>query len=180
MPDFPTVIGEPPLSMLSVLDPRVSALADFLFAMRASLASGTYPSANRAYYYPITLNDWVTVTQMSLYNGATVAGNVDVGIYDINGNRLVSAGGVAMAGASTVQVFDIADTALVPGDYYLAMACSSASATFFRYQANAQVMEAFESYMQASAYPLPATATFVAATVGFVPMLTALCAGSII
>jgi hypothetical protein len=179
MPDFPGVSMENALSVLSTWDPRLSSLADAAIGTRASLASAVYTSASRAYYYPIEVNDFVTVTMMALFNGATVSGNVDVGIYDVNGKRLVSAGSTAQAGASTIQTFDVTDTALEPGDYYLAMACDNITATFFCYKPNAQIMEAFGTWMQATAIPLPATATFATASSGFVPFLAALANGTV-
>jgi hypothetical protein len=179
MPDFPFASLENALAVLSTWDERLSAHADVSVTTRASLASAVYTAASRAYYYPMHLDDFVTVTQMAIFNGATVSGNVDVGNYDVNGTRLVSSGSTAQAGASTIQTFDVADTALTPGDYYLAMAADNTTATYYCYKPNAQWMEMLGIQMQATALPLPATATFATASAGFIPFLAALVNGTV-
>jgi hypothetical protein len=57
---------------------------------------------------------------MLVLNGATASGNMDVGIYDYAGTRLVSSGSTAQSGTSAFQDFDITDTLLGPGIFYLA------------------------------------------------------------
>jgi hypothetical protein len=92
---------------------------------------------------------------------ATVAGNVDVGIYSEAGTRLVNSGSTAQAGTSTIQKVGIADTAIGPGTYYFALTNSTTTATFSGSTASSQLAPA--SYCQAEttgAFGLPATATF--------------------
>jgi hypothetical protein len=97
------------------------------------IASGTWPFANRAYFYPFTLPGFATVYQLLFWVGATSAGNIDVGIYDDEKNRLVSAGSTAMsATVNTWQELNVTDTPLPPGEYLLAAVASSSTGTFMR------------------------------------------------
>lgn len=94
--------------------------------------SGTYPVANKAYFYPFRLDDWATAYQLLFWVGATSAGNINVGIFDSQKNLIVSSGVTAMsATVNTVQELNITDTELPPGDYLLGVACSSATGTTF-------------------------------------------------
>lgn len=122
--------------------------------------STAWGSANRAVFYPFMLPGPGTALKMFVMNGATINGNVDVGIYDAAGNRLVSAGSTAQSGANALQVFDITDTELAAGvNYYMALASSSSTATFF---ADAQSRgRALPVLFVASGFALPSTATLV-------------------
>lgn len=123
-------------------------------------ASAAYPSANLAIFVPLYIAIPCTVTRMYIYNGATVAGNADIGIYDRDGNKIVSKGATALSGTSRLQFFDITDTQLTRGIYYYAMAHDSTS-TFRRFALTiAGAALAFGVKQMASAYPLPSTATF--------------------
>jgi hypothetical protein len=99
-------------------------------AVRWNTTAAVWPAALRVIYTPVVLQRPYTVTKAGWINGSTVAGNVDAGIYDENGNRLVSTGSTAMAGASTLQTVDITDTKVGPGVVFLAMVTDSATATF--------------------------------------------------
>jgi hypothetical protein len=92
----------------------------------STLFSSTWPTAALAMFFPTLIEQPLLVTQMTHVNGGTLAGNVDVGVYDRFGNLLVSKGGVAQAGASTIQAHDLTDTLLVPGFYYRAIVFSLA------------------------------------------------------
>jgi hypothetical protein len=103
----------------------------------------------------------VTVLEMACKNFATVAGNVDVGIYSEAGTRLVNSGSTAQAGTSTIQKVGIADTTIGPGTYFFALTASNTTATFSGNATSSALHRA--SYRQAettAAFGLPATATF--------------------
>lgn len=86
-------------------------------------------TANRAVYQPVQVEEPCTVFQM-MVTVSTQAGNLDVGIYDMESlKRLVSAGSTAVAAAG-FQTIDIADTYLTPGWYFLALCCDSSTAVF--------------------------------------------------
>lgn len=67
----------------------------------------TYPGSSRAIFIPFTILRPITVYKMFVYNGATVSGNVDVGIYDFTRSRLWSSGSTPQAGASQLQWFTL-------------------------------------------------------------------------
>lgn len=98
-----------------------------LSALGFSITASVW-TANRAVYLPVVCEEPVTVTDMAV-TVVTQAGNLDVGIYDWLGNRLVSSGSTGVAAAG-VQVIGIADTLLSPGWYYLALCCDSSTAIF--------------------------------------------------
>lgn len=122
-------------------------------------ASATYPAADRALFYPVRLSQPVLVKVLYWVNGATVAGNVDVGIYDEAGTRLLSTGSTAQATVSVLQQVNVTDTLIGPGLFYLAIAASLATATFLSQNAAADTMLQAGVAQMATAMPLPATAT---------------------
>lgn len=128
-----------------------------------SFVSAVWPTANRAMFLPFTLETPATCYQLFCHNGATVSGNVDMGIYDSGGTRKVSIGSTVQAGVSTLQLFDIADTALDPGLWYLALALDNISATILRFAtvvAQTHCMEMGQRFAD-TAFPLPASVTYV-------------------
>ena len=171
MSDFP-VTGIPPLPTIHTwsyecLGVPLTGMALLLSAQ----ASAVYPTANLAIYLPFGLATIIKVTKLWWYNGATLSGNVDVGIYDSAGRRLISTGSTAQAGtASRIQAVDVTDTLIGPGDFYLAIAASATTVTLFRIAlGNALFGKAFGILQQATAFPLPATATFATTAQTFVP-----------
>lgn len=127
-------------------------------------------TANRCVYQPICVPRPVTVTN-ALISVVTQNGNVDVGIYTWAGALIVSNGGVAVGAAGAQQV-DFADTALAPGWYRLAFACSSSTAVFRCHNPQAGAMRSLGLQQQASAYPLPSpTATFAAYATALAPQV---------
>lgn len=139
--------------------------------------STAWGTASLAILVPVQITSGVTVKQMAWINGATVSGNVDIGIYDSTFNLLVSLGSTAQSGTIAMQVGDIADTALSAGTYYFALASSSATATFYLADyglgsIHAQGTKEMGVVTMASAFPLPATIT-PAASIGYIPKLVA-------
>jgi hypothetical protein len=111
-------------------------------------------------------------------NGATVAGNVSVAIYNSEWRQVKDTAGNAaqvnalMAGASVQQVLAFAALIwLPPGLYYLGFSSNSATATLGTYTAvsAAGILRAMGVFMQATAYPLPDPATPAVMTKLFVP-----------
>lgn len=93
-------------------------------------ANIVWTTADMGVYVPFSLNRKATVKKLYHFNGATVGTDtIDVGIYAADGDglpgvRAVSAGPATTAGASAWQEFDVADTELAPGLYYLAAVMS--------------------------------------------------------
>jgi hypothetical protein len=165
MPDFPNaLIGKSPDQVITPFSDS-SIGPDLIGGI--STASNASPQANRAWFYPFSVKDPVTIMQLGWLNGITVSGNCDCGIYDLAGNRLISTGSTADAGTSSLQVVDVADTDIPPGYYFLAFAVDNTSANL-----NASVMSSLSLGLlwscgimqQDTAFPLPATATFAKLT----------------
>jgi hypothetical protein len=119
-------------------------------------ASTVWPNASRAYAYPLNLDRIYRVRRVFWYNGATVNGNVDLGIYDMESlKRLYSTGSVAQSGASAPQYTSV-DLVLQPGSYYLALVSSSATATFMASISTGAVgLRGMGAVIQGTALPLP-------------------------
>lgn len=125
----------------------------------ASAIAGGTVTQNQAEFYPFSLDKEATAVKMFVVNGATVNGNTDVGIYDREFKALVTSGATLQAGASALQEFNITDTVLPPGRYWMAISTSSATATFFRHgPVDELAMPALPLLMVAAAtpgHPLP-------------------------
>lgn len=147
--------------MVSVSGPH--AAFPFYWVAKAS-SSATYESANRAVYLPVVIPATCVVRRVWWVNGSTVSAsyNIDCGVYADGGHKpgrlLVSAGSTAQGTATQVQFADVADTTLAPGLYWVGIVASSTSATLFRYLATSGMGETVR-FQEASALPLPATAT---------------------
>lgn len=120
------------------------------------------------YLYPFRLSIEFPITFFWWVNGATVNGNVDMGVYDDSGsNLLVSIGSTAQSGTNTLQTV-AASFNLGPGRYYLGFATSSTTATFAR-QTNSVASTQAAGFRQhttsaAANVPLPSSLTFAASS----------------
>lgn len=133
--------------------------------------SGAFPAANDAIYIPVPIKFQVRVRSIYWINGNTATGNVDAGIYTKAGGRIYSTGSTAQTGTSTPQWVNMTDFVLGPGMYYLAIALSSSSGTLQRQNAGINNMISLGCAKQASAFPLPATATFATITASYLPAI---------
>lgn len=129
-----------------------------------------WASANQAVYVPIQVRGRVDIDHIGWLVGTTQSGNYDLGIYAPDsegkpGTRLFSTGSTANPSFVNPDfTFALLSTSLrlVRGLYYLALAISNTTQTVMRSVAgttvgNAQIMGGV--FTQASALPLPATAT---------------------
>lgn len=147
-------------------------LSTGIWADSQAFGSSAFPSANRAYYTPVTIPYTVVATKLFSINGATASNNLDIGIYDATGTKIVSTGSTAQSGTSQVQLIDITDTTLGPGLFYLALACNGTSATFLSHSsATAALASVAGIYSQNTAFALPATATFATPATVYVPVI---------
>ena len=142
-----------------------------LSAQQGAGASAVWPAADRAIFVPFYLSERMTATKMFVANGAAVSGSLDLGIYDAAGTRLVSSGSTAQAGITTTQVVDITDTTLSPGTYYMAMAMDNITGTTLRSAPSLIFHKSMGIAQQASAFPLPATATLAASASTYIPFM---------
>jgi hypothetical protein len=164
-----SVVGrwEPSRNIIGTMS--AESLGEELGSMTAP-TTAVWPSANLAIYVPFRVAASITVDRMWVYKGGTAAGNIDIGIYNDAGTRLVSLGSTADAGTTVIVTFDVANTTLSRGYYYLAFACSDGTATFARAAIGGNMP--FGVKQEASALPLPATATMVdSMTTNYIPIL---------
>lgn len=131
--------------------------------------SAVWPTANRAIYVPFTLDVGVLVTQMFTHNGAAAADNIDIGIFNSAGTKLVSSGSTAQSGTNTLQIFDVTDTPIGPGYFFMGLAMDGTTGTIFRAAPGSHVLASYGIKTETSAFALPATATFSNAAVAYLP-----------
>lgn len=170
MSDFPrTTIAHPAGAVIHTAHPSFSThnLAGLAVA---NYTANAWPAANLGIYVPFVIDEPSTVRQMAWENGG-VAGTTDIGIYDRNGKLLVSLGATTNAGS--IQVANIADTALPPGLYYAAMVASTVTTqTYWSGLIAAGTLRCCGVQQQAiGAATLPATATFAAVANGLLPFM---------
>lgn len=140
---------------------------------RTAPTSGGFSAGNRALAFPFQVWQPITVVKLWIHVGNNDQTNtVDIGIYtsEATPRRLVSIGSTAMAADNTVQEFNITDTTLAPGRYYLAMSCSASSATLagvFQTTLSNVLGKSLGPFQMASAHPLPSTLTPAAWSSGF-------------
>lgn len=130
--------------------------------------STAWPSANLAIFIPFCLGSPVTVCKLAAGAGTTATGNFDVGIYDSAGNKIVSSGATAK-GSSVEHIIDIADTRIGPGVYYLAMSADGTNNYVMVTPSGSspvplQKTRLYGVLNMATAYTLPGSATFAAAS----------------
>lgn len=137
----------------------------------AQFVSNAWGTANLAIFTPIFLPYRYPVRNLFVYNFATVAGNVDIGLYTDDLTKIVSSGSVAMAGASTMQFFAV-NVVLDPGCYYIGFTSSSTTATFGAAAIGTATRERYMGLLQqATALPLPATITPAAVAQARIPQV---------
>jgi hypothetical protein len=134
-------------------------------------AAAVWPASNRAIYVPFVLSQPMVAKQLFWMNNTPLGSNVDIGIFDVTGARLVSSGSTAQSGTTDLQAVNIADTELNPCVYYLGMSVNNTTGTFFRETTPALVLQSAGVQQQASAFALPSQATFANPAAAYVPRL---------
>ncbi len=135
-------------------------------------ASAVWASASRAIYIPFRISKPIAVVNLYCFNGAVVNGNIDLGIYDVAGTRIVSTGSTAQAVINSLQAVAITSTVIGPGMFYMAIALDGTVGTIFTSRAVGAIPHRIAMGMaqQAAAFPLPATATFATITDNSLPV----------
>lgn len=140
----------------------------------ASPGSSTWPTANKAFMYRFRVaSRRFPVKRLGVVNGGTISGNLDMGIYDMRGRRIVSKGSTAHAGASVTQWLDVTDVDLSPGrDYLMAIAFDNTTATIFRYSSiSIQLLRELGAFVQSASFPLPSTITLDPIDATYIPLI---------
>jgi hypothetical protein len=126
-----------------------------------TLASAVFPTANKVLYIPFRIPTPVKVLQLYVVNGGTVSGNVDIGIYSRDGTKIVSSGSTAQASINVRQLFNITDTLLGRGVFYLGLTLSNTTGTFSRSAIPLGVLQLMGCLTETTGgFGLPANATF--------------------
>lgn len=125
--------------------------------------SAAWPTQYKAIYVPIRVKKRMVIVKLGIANGATASDNLDLGLYDAVGTRLVSTGSTAQSGTTTEQVIDVTDTTIGPGLYYLAACFSGTTGTVFRLSHAAPYYLSIGVLSETlGSVTLPATATWTA------------------
>lgn len=135
--------------------------------------STAYSLASRCIFIPFTIGELVTAYQMFTHNGTAIANNIDVGIYTSKMVSMVTMGSTAQAGASDLQLFNITDTLLVPGNYFMGLSMDGAppTGTFSRWSIpTGRSLRLMGCLEKLATFPLPTGAVATTAvTDGYVP-----------
>lgn len=124
--------------------------------------STNWGTNNLATFIPFSLPFPYVVRRLFWQNGTAAAGNSDIGLYGVGGTAIFTAGSTALSGNSAPQYVSPANPiVLSPGRYFLAFSHSSTAVNhiFARGTNTTANGRATGMYQQASALPLPATAT---------------------
>lgn len=144
-----------------------------LAAMASAAPAGTaWPANQEAFYIPLKIEATVTVKTIGVAISADgTAATLDVGIYNSAGTRLVSKGNTAVAATSTWQSFDITDTVLIPGLYYIGIlgAWATTAPSVYRHSLASSVMSRCYYYQAVGAADLPASAIFANSARDYLP-----------
>lgn len=160
--------AETPLPMVSTFGPWGVAPSPAVTGSASTPGAATWESSNRAVYMPVIVPCVCVVRRVWWMNGATTgSATIEVGIYNQSaygpGSKIIS-GSATQGNASEVQFVDVTDTTLAPGVYWLAiMASTTTNTTLFRLAVNTS-QDGTRRMQQASANPLPSTATPVEST----------------
>lgn len=101
------------------------------------------------------------VQRVFWWNGSTVSGNVDIGIYTSGGTQIWHQGSTAASGASLPQFVSTGLPLLLnPGPYLMAYVQSGTTSVTFGKIIAAAAGRIMGYRQQTTALPLPATATF--------------------
>ncbi len=169
MPDWPAAA---PLtgSLIHTAHPRGGTTGGLVCSAHIASGATVWPAANRALYVPFEIYAPCAALQIG-FNVAVQSGNLDVGIYDVAGNRIVSSGSTGVAAAGD-QVVDIADTTLPAAAYFLAMSCDNTTASFLAITLVAPVLQSIGVQQQAlGSVTLPNPATFANPAAGYIPFM---------
>lgn len=167
MPDFPA--GS------AVAPPFIHSWSFFAGGAQRAVSNPGGPTAltwtaNVAVYIPLELPFPYYVQRAFWWNGSTVSGSADVGIYTVGGAQLWHAGSTTATGATLPQ-FVTVQMLLNPGRYFLAFAQSGTTSVAEGVAMTAPNGRLMGLYQQSTALPLPATATFAAYAAVGLPLI---------
>jgi hypothetical protein len=130
-------------------------------------ADNVQNQASIANLIPLYITEYQSSVSFFIVNGATIAGNIDLGLYDSAFGKIVTTGSTAQAGVSIPQSIALV-TKLRPGRYYWAWSSNSATASFQSLGTSSSLARAAGCLQMAAAFPLPTTITPAALADGVV------------
>ncbi len=134
-------------------------------------SSVSWGTANDALYIPFFLPWPYPVERMFWGNGSTTTGNGCCAIYSWGGSQIVTSGSIARTPASGLQYVTVGMT-LPAGGYWFGLSINATTTAVFGSTSVTAVMaRLYGIRKQASALPLPATATFAAPTNAVYPLV---------
>lgn len=149
-----------PNRLLMPMRHSIDTISDSWLPIRGWTGSTVWPSANLAIYVPIGITQSILVKKLWFGSSSTSTGNVDMALYDAAGVAVVAATNAAKIASNDEQVFDVTDTPIGPGLYWIALSSDSATDTFNMIQTSAADCAQMGVLTEAAAYPLPSTATW--------------------
>jgi hypothetical protein len=168
MADFPT---------RGVCPANISVFSKFSAASQLGLlangnnngSSTAWPAANRGLFVPIWIPAPFVLASFFCVNGATAAGNIDMGLYSPDGGLVVSVGSTAQSGTSTLQILTVGPVVVPPGRYFMAISASSTSATFVSRVPTVSIEQRLGMLQAASQVPLANLPTFATCASSYLP-----------
>ena len=139
-------------------------------------ASGAWGAANRAIYLPFVVESACRLDSVSVHVGAAVADSVEYAVYSFDGRLIATTGALTPSTSgwslNTVRTEVFTTTPRIsPGRYYLGMASSTTTMTYFRTTPTGSwaTFRPWGILTQETAYPLPSLATFAATSNNYSP-----------
>ncbi len=173
MGDWPSLVQEHNRIVISTGSPE--CMGTELCVRGVGPTVGAWPSASYAIYIPFVVPRPFTADVMAVQIGTAAGTNhADVGLFDTGGNKLVTMGSTVVPNTAGMFTFDITDTTLNQGVYYMGMSADNGTDTFLRSASmTVQGLGASGMLSQAVAFPLPSPATFASVNGNFnyVPMI---------
>lgn len=119
---------------------RFNGIANLIDAQTLGGFSGVaWLGNNVAVYVPLTIPQRFTVARFMISN-ADADGNIDIGLYNAAGTRLISTGTQTRTGSSVVQYYGVTDQSFPPGNYYIALVVSTTGGQVFGVNLNDQYL----------------------------------------
>lgn len=140
-----------------------SPLTDATTMVSNTIGAFNWPAANQAIFVPFGLPHPYVCRRFLWANGSTIGSNMDAGLYALDGRKIISTGSVAQVGTSAMQTAAPiqGDTLISPGLYFLALACDGTTLRGWGLSTiTTNEGRIVNMRQQATAFALPATATF--------------------
>ena len=135
--------------------------AGFGAGMSGNYTPTNWPTANLAIAMPFSIPYAVTIRSAFWQNGGTLSGNVDCGVYNEDGTKVITTGSVVQAGATTTQNASLSATTLAAGSYYLVLCLDNVTGTFYRLApGGTQYLQGAGCQQATAAVPMGASLTF--------------------